>query len=392
MAPSLDDSPTNSPGAKMDLVLEVFDTIFFDKVYATVFPRSSSWPAGLVKSLGLQTSSGTNILDSLDSAASGINSNYTTLLSSASSFSQAFSAATQHVYGEQPFLLPPSHYAALSAFARTNWIRQLVSLTVITSVFGLLLYFMTAGLSYWLVYDKENMKHPKFLKNQLSMEMKQASSAIPVMSLMTAACFVLEIRGYSKLYWKLDDHPSWYLWVQFPLFIMFTDCLIYLIHRGLHHPLVYKTLHKPHHKWIVSTPFASHAFHPLDGFMQSIPYHVFPFVFPLQKGSYIVLFVLINVWTVMIHDGDYLARDPVINGAACHTVHHLYFNYNYGQYTTLWDRIGGSYRVPDSELFDKSLKNDKKTWKEQSRKMEKIVKEVENGDDRVYSTPLKKDL
>ena len=37
----------------------------------------------------------------------------------------------------------------------------------------------------------------------------------------------------------------------------------------------------------------------------------------------------------MIHDGSYWSNDPVVNGTACHTVHHLYFNYNYGQFTTL---------------------------------------------------------
>jgi sterol desaturase/sphingolipid hydroxylase (fatty acid hydroxylase superfamily) len=33
-------------------------------------------------------------------------------------------------------------------------------------------------------------------------------------------------------------------------------------------------------------------------------------------------------------DGEYVANSPIVNGAACHTMHHLYFNYNYGQFTT----------------------------------------------------------
>lgn len=35
-----------------------------------------------------------------------------------------------------------------------------------------------------------------------------------------------------------------------------------------------------------------------------------------------------------------------INGAAHHTDHHLYYSFNYGQFFTLWDRIGGSHRNP----------------------------------------------
>lgn len=366
----------------MDLALEIFDTLCLDRLYAAAFPRTQVWNPVIAKSLGLQLQPSYSIPTAADPTT--INSTASAFISSAQSLAQAFEVATQHVYGEEGFLMPPSAYVAASAFARTNWIRQLVSLTFIVTVFGAILYLATAGLSYVLVFDKENMKHPKFLKSQINMEIRQALESIPFMSLLTACFFVTELHGHSKLYWRIDDYPVWYLWLQFPLFIMFTDFGIYCIHRGLHHPVLYKRLHKPHHKWIVSTPFASHAFHPLDGFLQSVPYHLFPFVFPLQKGLYVLLFLFVNVWTVMIHDGDYLARDPVINGAACHTVHHLYFNYNYGQYTTLWDRIGRSYRKPDDELYNKDLKNDKKTWSAQAAKMEKIVKEVETEDNRVY--------
>lgn len=168
-------------------------------------------------------------------------------------------------------------------------------------IFGLLTYFLFGGLSYFFVFDHATFTHPKYLKNQIVLEMKQALTSMPGMALLTAVCFVAEVRGYSKLYDTLDEAPfSLYNIVQFPFFICFTDFFIYWIHRGLHHPRVYKTLHKPHHKWIMPTPFASHAFHPLDGFAQSIPYHVFPFVFPLSKVAYVLLFFSINIWTIII--------------------------------------------------------------------------------------------
>ena len=87
----------------------------------------------------------------------------------------------------------------------------------------------------------------------------------------------------------------------------------------------------------------------------------------------------------MIHDGEYVANSPIINGAACHTMHHLYFNYNYGQFTTLWDRLGGSYRKPNDELFQKESKMSQEEWERQSKEMEKMVVEVEGKDDRSYA-------
>lgn len=223
------------------------------------------------------------------------------------------------------------------------------------------------------------------------MEISQACNSMPLMSILTTPFFLAEVRGYSKLYDLTSEGPGmWYNWFQFPLFLLFTDCFVYFIHRGLHHPSVYKTLHKPHHKWIMPTPYASIAFHPVDGWMQSLPYHVFPFIFPLQKFAYLGLFFFVQVWTVFIHDGEYVANSPILNGAACHTMHHLYFNYNYGQYTTLWDRLGGSYRKPNEELFRRESKMGQKEWERQVAEMEKQVLEAEGEDDRVYGGVEKK--
>lgn len=89
----------------------------------------------------------------------------------------------------------------------------------------------------------------------------------------------------------------------------------------------------------------------MDGFLQSLPYHIYPFIFPLHKVVYLGLYILVNIWTISIHDGDFRVPQilrPFINGSAHHTDHHMFFDYNYGQYFTLWDRIGGSFKNPSS--------------------------------------------
>lgn len=273
----------------------------------------------------------------------------------------------------------------MSQWTRDNIYRQALSLFFITWFAGAAIYFIVSSLSYVFVFDKTTFKHPKFLKNQIRMEITQAVSAMPWIAVLTTPFFLAEVRGYSKLYDALSDAPHpYYNYLQFPFFLLFTDCFIYFIHRGLHHPLIYKTLHKPHHKWIMPTPYAAVAFHPVDGWLQSVPYHVFPFIFPLQKFSYLALFFFVQIWTVFIHDGEYVANSPILNGAACHTMHHLYFNYNYGQYTTLWDRLGGSYRKPNEELFRRESKMGQKEWERQVKEMEQMVKVVEGQDDRSY--------
>lgn len=271
------------------------------------------------------------------------------------------------------YLLTP--YVYPTSWHEDNLFRQLFTLYSITAVGGWLLYFITASLGYVFLFDKRYKLHPNFLPNQERLEISYATWSIPFMALPTVPLFLLEVRGFSKLYMHsnmvdsevLDSNTTegehwntnslfqyctqdWtFVLVSIASFLMFTDCLIYWIHRGLHHRLLYKNIHKPHHKWKVPTPYASHAFHPIDGFLQSLPYHVYPFLFPLHKIVYLGLFVFVNVWTVSIHDGDYrvpILLQPFINGSAHHTDHHILYKYNYGQFFTLWDRIGGSFRYP----------------------------------------------
>ncbi|KAI1202571.1 hypothetical protein F5X97DRAFT_214044 [Nemania serpens] len=332
----------------MDVILEIWDTFLGDYVFAHAHPARPT---------------ASNYLDVHNTTAS----------------SWQYKPSSTYIE------LEPSQYAFMSAWDRDNIFRQAISLWTITVIFGCLLYFVFASLSYWLVFNKDNKAHPKYLKNQISMEIRQSVESFPGMALLTTIFWLLEVRGYTKLYDTPAEGPGmWYEFLQFPCFLIFTDALIYLIHRGLHHPLVYKHLHKPHHKWIMPTPFASHAFHPIDGFSQSFPYHLYPILFPLNKYASVALFIFVNFWTIMIHDGEYVADSPVLNGAACHTMHHLYFNYNYGQYTTLWDRLGGSYRQPDADLFDKEKKMSQAQWKLQAQGVEHMTKQVEGEDDRVY--------
>ncbi|KAJ5083565.1 hypothetical protein N7456_012992 [Penicillium angulare] len=297
----------------MDVILDILDTFVFDKCYASLLPDPT-----FANTTAFELSPPVN----------------------------------QHVSLYYP--LQASQWAYASVWKRDNILRQFVSFFFIALIFAWALYLLGSLILYHTIFDKRMMSHPRFLQNQISQEIMQGVTSIPVISLLTAPFFVAEIRGFSKLYDFSSQSPFWgYSLLQYPLFILFTDSGIYWIHRGLHHPLVYRWCHKPHHKWVVPTPFASYAFHPLDGWAQSLPYHVFPLIFPLQKCAYLGLFMFVTLWTVLIHDAEYLSTSKFINGAACHTMHHLYFNYNYGQYITLWDRLGGTYRTPEEDAFKK---------------------------------------
>ncbi|XP_077425195.1 lathosterol oxidase-like isoform X1 [Vanacampus margaritifer] len=247
------------------------------------------------------------------------------------------------------FVFTPYVYPA--SWPEDGTLRQLISLSLLTNLGAQTVYMVFGALNFYYVFDHRLMKHPQFIENQVSQEIQLATTSLFWMSLPTVLIFFLEIRGHSKLFDDISQSSQGWSGVFLSIagFLFFTDMCIYWIHRSMHHRRIYKYLHKQHHLFKIPTPFASHAFHPLDGFLQSLPYHVYPFIFPLHKVVYLSLFIFVNIWTISIHDGDYRIHGPlinIINGAAHHVDHHLFFNYNYGQYFTLWDRIGGSYRYP----------------------------------------------
>ncbi|KAJ2807450.1 c-5 sterol desaturase [Coemansia guatemalensis] len=272
--------------------------------------------------------------------------------------------------------------AALTAtepLPRDNLVRQSLSLFVFIYSYIVAFYLGTAGLSYRFIYDKKQEQHPKFLPRQRLMEIACASRALPLITVMTIPWILAELHDYSLVYKEWNKYGYPYLLLSAAMFILFTDFCIYWIHRIEHHPLVYAKCHKLHHKWIVCTPYASHAFHPVDGYLQSLPYHLAVFIFPIHEYVYLVLFAFVSVWSVMIHDGEYVANNPVINGAAHHTVHHLYFNYNYGQFTTLFDRVFGTYRKPTMEIYDRSRRNSKTVQDSQAKDVDSALTTMEHS-------------
>lgn len=106
---------------------------------------------------------------------------------------------------------------AISAWPRSYIPRQLASLMVITMIGINLLYFVFAWLSYTFVFNHEMMKHPRFLKNQVKLEIQTSVGSFPGMMIMTLPIFQAEVMGYSRLYDRVDTYGWFYFFASIPL-------------------------------------------------------------------------------------------------------------------------------------------------------------------------------
>jgi lathosterol oxidase len=232
---------------------------------------------------------------------------------------------------------------------KTRLTHQMGIMYAILSLGGLFFYLFFAACSFTYFFVLRAEKYfpktiaKKDLYRQAAHEIWIASSSVPFMALVMLPCPLFAYRGYSQMYSNVSDYGLPYMVCSVFMFFGFTDMLIYWAHRGLHHPYFYKYVHKLHHVYKFTTPFSSHAFHPLDGFTQGVPYYIFAYLVPIHSVLFLCMFLAVNFWTISIHDQvDF--GGSLVNSTGHHTIHHELFNYNYGQYFTLWDRVGGTYK------------------------------------------------
>jgi len=247
-------------------------------------------------------------------------------------------------YIVNPFLSETKHHAP------NYWPTQLFTCWLFLWVSSVIFYFTVAGSSYLFFFVRKAQTYrpdtvPTDLTQQIRTEIGIAMRHLPGMAVVLAPAAFGVTRGWSKLYYNVDDYGWIYLFCTVPLFLFFTDMLIYYIHRGLHIGPIYKHVHKTHHTYRYTTPFSSHAFHFLDGTAQGCPYFIYIYLFPTHYIMFVVLFIFVNCWTISIHDQvDFTGQLSFVNSTGHHTIHHTEFNYNYGQYFTLWDRVNGTHK------------------------------------------------
>ena len=63
------------------------------------------------------------------------------------------------------------------------------------------------------------------------------------------ACWVMN-GNYSTVYFRVDEYGYAYFFLSFVLVFLYLDAGAYYSHYLLHTPLLYKAIHKHHHRWI----------------------------------------------------------------------------------------------------------------------------------------------
>ena len=227
-------------------------------------------------------------------------------------------------------------------------------------------YFLIAGLFYCVFYlwfpktwKQRKINSRDYKKGQFKLEVKWSIATSFLFSVAGAITVVLWQKGYTKVYTDATLFSWWYLPLSLSVFMLLHETYYYWLHRWMHHPKIFKTVHKVHHDSNITSPFTAFSFHPLEGLLQAIFLPVMLIIFPMHYYVIIIQLTIMTISSVINHlDIEIYPKKFNKNifgkwliGATHHSLHHKQFKYNYGLYFTFWDKI----KKTESPVYDETF-------------------------------------
>ncbi len=231
----------------------------------------------------------------------------------------------------------------------------------------LMRYLLVAGVAFLVFYG---IRKRVWLPKRIQPELPHGSDYFREISysILTAivfagvgyVVFLTPVVHYTRAYFTIGDRGVGYLVLSVFLIILIHDTYFYWTHRLMHHPAVYRWVHKVHHVSTNPSPWAAMAFHPIEAVIEAgiivLVAFLFP-VHPLAIGIFLLFMMLYNVYG---HLGYELYPKGFANGrigkwintSVNHNQHHQYFKGNYGLYFLFWDRLMGTIRPDYEQQFE----------------------------------------
>lgn len=168
------------------------------------------------------------------------------------------------------------------------------------------------------------------------------------------------LKPYSFIYFDMDEYGVPYYIFTFVILFFFHDAYFYLVHRMMHWPALFKTIHLVHHKSTNPSPWTAYAFHPLEAILEVMVIPMMTFIMPVHFTviGFLMLFqIFFNVYAHLGYELFYKGFHKTwvgryVNTSVAHNLHHHKFEGNFGLYTLIWDRVFGTIRSDYDETYE----------------------------------------
>ena len=255
-------------------------------------------------------------------------------------------------------------------------------------LFDLLRYLVPTTIAFILFfwYGRRRWQHliiqgalPQ--SKQMWTEFKYSMSTVVIFSLVGFCIYTAEQAGFTQIYPNLNDRSWGYFVLSLAVMIAFHDFYFYWTHRWMHHQAIFKYVHRVHHLSTNPSPWAAYSFHPIEAFVQTGVFLIIVFTLPTHGLALFIFLTYMIVRNVLGHVGfefypKGFLRNRLFNwntSTTHHSMHHQFFNCNYGLYFTWWDDLFGTTHKRYKETFEDIQSRPKTSNKKTSVVMEKTI-------------------
>jgi Delta7-sterol 5-desaturase len=225
-------------------------------------------------------------------------------------------------------------------------------------------YLLIAGVFYGIFHlwfpqqwQQRKINSRGYKKDQFRKEVFWSTVTALIFAVSGAATLLLWQRGHTKVYFNANDYPLWWLPASLFISMIVHETYYYWLHRWMHHPKIFRIVHKVHHDSNITSPWTAFSFHPIEGFFQAIFLPALLMILPMHLYVLIIQLTIMTFSSVINHldielypknfHKHFLGRWFI--GATHHSLHHKQFRYNYGLYFTFWDK----WKRTESPLYEK---------------------------------------
>ncbi len=197
-------------------------------------------------------------------------------------------------------------------------------------------------------------------RQQVTREILQSLRSLAIFGAAIVGVVIAAINGWTQLY--RDDPRYGWKWFAASIVVMILihDTYFYWTHRLMHHPRLFRRMHRTHHLSVSPTPWAAYAFSPWEALVQAGIGPLIVFTLPTHPAAFALFMVWQIAFNVLGHCGHELyprgffkcGAGRVVNTATHHALHHEKFGANFGLYFNLWDRLMGTNHPEYEERFD----------------------------------------